>query len=113
MELFKTKELKNEFEEMKNLLPNVIECNYCQKENCIYHSRFIVSCSLCRNAKCNNCFKFNVSKSILLKNSCNETIDYLTNFISDFFNLSGSTIEKFFPEVRIEKKQVVNYKTRV
>ena len=77
MELFKTKELKNEFEEMKKLLPFVIECDYCQKENCIYHSRFTVSCILCRNAKCNNCFKFNVSKSILLKSSNNETIDYL------------------------------------
>ena len=85
MELFKTKELKNEFEETKKLLPTIIECNYCQKEKCIYHSRFIVSCTMCRNEKCNNCFKFNISKSILLKSSSKETKDYLTNFISDFF----------------------------
>ena len=113
MELFKTKELKNEFEEMKKLLPNAIECNYCQKEKCIYHSRFVVSCTLCRNARCNNCFKFNISKSILLKSSSNETINYLTNFISDFFNLSDLTIQNFFPEIKIEKRQVVNYKTCV
>ena len=33
MELFRTQELKNEFEEMKKLLPSIIECNYCQKEH--------------------------------------------------------------------------------
>ena len=47
MELFKSQELKNEFEEMKKLLPSIIECNYCQKEKCLYHSKFIVSCTLC------------------------------------------------------------------
>ena len=46
MELFKSTILKNEFEEVKKLLPSIIECNYCQKEKCIYHSSFIVSCTL-------------------------------------------------------------------
>ena len=105
MELFKSKELKNEFEEMKKLLPSIIECNYCQKEKCIYHSKFIVSCTLCRNAKCKNCFKFSISKSILLKSSSNETNLYLTNFISDFFNISSLSLQTFFPEVKIEKKK--------
>ena len=113
MELFKSKELKNEFEEMKKLLPSIIECNYCQKEKCIYHSKFIVSCTLCRNAKCKKCFKFNISKSILLKSSSKETNVYLTNFISDFFNISSLSLQRFFPEVKIEKKEVVKYTTRV
>ena len=113
MELFKSKELKNEFEEMKKLLPSIIECNYCQKEKCIYHSKFIVSCTLCRNAKCKKCFKFNISKSILLKSSSKETNVYLTNFISDFFNISSLSLQRFFPEVKIEKKEIVKYTTRV
>ena len=43
MELFKTKELKNEFEEMKKLLPLVLVCNYCQKKSCMYHPKFIIT----------------------------------------------------------------------
>ena len=113
MELFKSKELKNEFEEMKKLLPSIIDCNYCQKEKCIYHSRFIVSCTLCRNEKCKSCFKFNISKSILFKNSSKETNTYLTNFISDFFNINTLSLQHFFPEVKIEKKQTVQYTKRV
>ena len=113
MELFKSQELKNEFEEMKKLLPSIIECNYCQKEKCIYHSRFIVSRTLCRNAKCKNCFKFNISKSILLKSSSEETNAYLTNFISDFFNISNESLQHFFPEIEIQKRQKVQYTKRI
>ena len=113
MELFKSKELKNEFEEMKKLLPSIIDCNYCQKEKCIYHSRFIISCTLCSNAKCKNCLKFNISKSILLKSSSVETNNYLTNFISDFFNISTISMQDFFPEIKIEKRQKVQYTKRV
>ena len=32
MELFKSKELKNEFEEMKKLLPSIIDCNYSERK---------------------------------------------------------------------------------
>ena len=113
MELFKTQELKNEFEEMKKLLPSIIECNYCQKETCIYHSRFIISCTLCRNAKCYNCFKFNISKSILLKSSSEETNAYLTNFISDFLNISTESLQHYFPEIEIKKREKIHYSTRV
>ena len=113
MELFKSTILKNEFEEVKKLLPSIIECNYCQKEKCIYHSSFIVSCTLCQNAKCKNCFKFNISKSILLKSSSEETNAYLNNFISDFFNISSESLQHYFPEIIIEKKEKVHYTKRV
>ena len=113
MELFKTEELENEFEKMKKLLPSIIKCNYYQKEKCIYHSKFIVSCTLCRNAKCKNCYKLNICKSLLLKSSSDETKLYLTNFISDFFNISSLTLQQFFPEIEIRKKEVVKYTTRV
>ena len=113
MELFKTKELKNEFEEMKKLLPLILVCNYCQKESCIYHSKFIISCTLCRNARCKNCVTFNISKSILLKSSSEETKTYLENFICDFLNITNESFQHFFPEIKIQKKQKVNYTTRV
>ena len=113
MELFKTKELKNEFEEMKKLLPTVIECNYCQKKTCIYHSKFIISCTLCRNAKCKNCFSFNITKNVLLKNSSKEAKIYIENFICDFFNISNESFQYFFPETRIEKKNKVYYTQKV
>ena len=113
MELFKTKELKNEFEEMKKLLPSVIECNYCKKETCMYHSKFIISCTLCKNARCKNCFKFNISKLILFKSSSKETKTYLTNFICDFLNISNESLQHFFPEIEIHNRQKVQYTTRV
>ena len=113
MELFKSKELKNEFEEMKKLLPTVIECNYCQKETCIYHSKFIISCTLCRNAKCKNCFKFNITKNVLLKNSSEEAKIYIEDFICDFCNISNESFQYFFPEIKIEKKDKVYYTTKV
>ena len=105
MELFKTKELKNEFEEMKKLLRTVIECNYCEKKTCIYHSKLIISCTLCRNAKCKNCFSFNITKNVLLKNSSKEGKIYIENFICDFFNMSNESFQYFFPETRIEKRK--------
>ena len=111
MELFTSQELKNEFEEMKKLLPSIMECNYCQKEKCLYHSKFIVSCTLCRNDKCKNCFKFNISKSILLKSSSEETKAYLTN--SDFLNISTESLQHFFPEIEIKKIEKVHYSKRV
>ena len=113
MELFKSKALKNEFEEMKKLLPSIIECNYCEKKTCLYHSKFIVSCTLCKNARCKNCFTFNISKSILLKSSSDETKTYLENFICDFLNISTESFQHFFSEIKIEKRQKISYTTRV
>ena len=109
MELFKSKELKNGFEEMKKLLPTVIDCNYCQKETCIYHSKFIISCTLCRNAKCKNCFKFNITKNVLLKHSSEEAKIYIEDFICDFFNISNESFQYFFPEIKIKKRQSLLY----
>ena len=53
MELFKTKELKNEFEEMKKLLPLILECNYCQKKHVyiIQNLLFHVLCVKMQDAK--------------------------------------------------------------
>ena len=113
MELFKSRELKNEFEEMKKLLPLVLVCNYCQKKSCMYHPKFIVSCTLCRNAKCKTCFSFNISKSILLNSSSHTTKSYTGNFICDFLNISTESCQFFFPEIKIEKREKVYYSTRV
>ena len=98
---------------MKKLLPSIIECNYCEKKACLYHSKFIISYTLCKNARCKNCFTFNISKSILLKSSSEETKTYLENFICDFLNISTESFQHFFPEIKIQKRQKVNYTTRV
>ena len=48
MELFKTKELQKEFNEFtKDILPNVLSCNLCQKLSYMWHSRFDISCLHC------------------------------------------------------------------
>ena len=105
MELFKTKELKNEFEEMKKLLPLVLVCNYCQKKSCMYHPKFIITCTLCKNAKCKTCFSFDISKSILLNNSSHETKSYIEHFICDFLNISTEACHFFFQKLELKKEK--------
>ena len=114
MELFKTKVLKKEFEEFtKDILPNVLSCNLCQKLSCVWHSRFDISCLHCQKAQCKNCKKFNISKDILLGSASVETVDYLYNYISDFLNLSDESIRTYFPEVKVERIEKSYYKKKV
>ena len=114
MELFKTKELQKEFDEFtKDILPNVLSCNLCQKLSCMWHSKFDVSCLHCRKEQCKNCKKFNISKDILLNSASVETVDYLYNYISDFLNLSDESIRTYFPEVKVEKIEKSYYKKKV
>ena len=117
MNLFKTEVLKKEYKEfIEKILPSVLECNFCNIKSCIYHSKCNVSCLHCRKRQCKNCRQFNISKDILLNSASKETVDYLYNFICDFFNLSDESIKTFFPEVNIEhieKKEVAIYSKRV
>ena len=114
MELFKSEILKKEFKEFSNkLIVDILECNYCNKNSCKYHSKFVVSCLLCRNAICKKCKAFNTSKYILLKSAQPETVDYLINYICDFLNLSEYSIQSYFPGVKVEKVEKTCYKTRV
>ena len=111
MELFKTAYLKNKYKKFtEKLLPTVLECGYCDKSHCQLHGRFDISCIHCKKIKCNNCFKFNISKDILLKAGDEETVDYLINFISDFLNLSNESIQKYFPNIKIVRKEKIHFK---
>ena len=114
MELFKTSVLKNEYKEFsEKLLPAVLECNYCNVVSCEWHSKFTGTCIHCRKRHCKNCRSFNISKDILLSSASAETVDYLFNFIYDFLNLSDLSIKIYFPDIKIEKREIVNYRTRV
>ena len=113
MELFKTKELQKEFDEFtKDILPNVLTCNLCQKLSCMWHSKFDVSCIHCRKEQCKNCKKFNISKDILLGSASVETVDYLYNFICDFLNIGDESLNSYFPEIKVEKREVDIYKKK-
>ena len=114
MELFKSPILKKEYEEFSNeLLPAVLNCNYCNVMHCLWHSKFVGTCVHCRQRPCKNCRKFNVSEDILLNTASEETVDYLYNFICDFLNLSDESIKSYFPDIKVEKREVVNYRKRV
>ena len=104
MELFKTKELQKEFNEFtKDILPNVLSCNLCQKLSCMWHSRFDIGCLHCQKAQCKNCKKFNILKDILLGSASAETVDYL----------SDDSIRTYFPEIKVEKVEKSYYKKKV
>ena len=114
MELFKTSILKNEYKEFTNeLLPSVLECDYCNVVSCSWHKKFTGTCLHCRQRRCNKCYKFNISKDILLTSASTETVDFLYNFICNFLNLSDESIKSYFPDIKIEKTEVVNYKKRL
>ena len=114
MELFKTTTLKNEYKEFsKKLLPAVLECGYCNVVACEWHSKFTGTCTHCRQRHCKKCRSFNISKDILLASASAETVDFLYNFICDFLNLSDESLKIYFPVIKIEKREVVNYKKRV
>ena len=114
MELFKTSILKNEYKEFsEKLLPSVLECNYCNIVSCKWHSKFTGTCIHCRKRHCKNCHSFNISKYILLASASAETVDFLYNFICDFLNLSDQSIMTYFPDIKVEKREVVHYIQRV
>ena len=97
--------MKKEFKEFtEKLLPAVFECGYCNK---LAHEKFDIECVHCRKIKCNNCFKFNISKDILLDKADEQINDYLINFICDFLNLSSDSIKRYFPNVKIVRKEKV------
>ena len=48
-----------------------------------------------------------------MKSSSEKTNAYLTNFISDFLNISTESLQHYFPEIKIEKIEKVHYSKRV
>ena len=114
MELFKTEVLRKEYEEFNTkLLPAILECSFCNKVSCKWHFKYNITCNFCKVALCKNCKKINTSKDLLLKLASAETVDYLYNYITDFLNLSEESLKTYFPEVKVEKIEKTNCKTRV
>ena len=56
---------------------------------------------------------FNISKDLLLTAASAKTVDFLYNFICDFLNLSDDSINVYFPDIKVEKREVVHYRQRV
>ena len=108
MELFKTKQLQQEYNKFsKKILTSALECNCCNVSHCSQHAKFDVSCIHCRKMKCDKCLKFNISLNVLLKSANKQTVDYLVNYISDFLNISDESIQKHFPEINITKREKI------
>ena len=102
MELFSSNLLKNEYENFKkNELLKVLECGLCMKTSCDknFHYKYEPKCNRCREEFCKNCKNFRISFEMFLKNTDEIGKDYLYNFISDFLNMSSSSLQNFFPEV--------------
>ena len=109
MELFKSECLQKEYKEFtEKLLPAVLECGYCNILACHWHGKFVVVCANCRKIRCINCYKFDISKDILLDKADRKTHDYLLNFICDFLKLSSTSIQHYFPNVEVKKKEKVH-----
>ena len=64
-----------------------------------FHYKYEPKCNRCREEFCKNCKNFRISFEMFLKNTDEIGKDYLYNFISDFLNMSSSSLQNFFPEV--------------
>ena len=103
MEIFTNDTLKKEYKELvKDILPTVLECSYCNISSCTYHKTFNFSCNLCRQLRCRSCFAFNICGENLLKASNDEQKNNINCFIVDFLNLSNESIKQYFPDIKIE-----------
>ena len=70
------KELLNEYHFLvKEILPSLNECGFCNKLKCNCCKKFCVNCNMCKKDKCFNYHKFNKSKDILI-NFGNDFISY-------------------------------------
>ena len=98
MELFKNEFLKKEYESFqKNELIKVLNCGLCMKTSCEwFHNKYEASCQNCRQTFCKDCKNFIISFEMFLKNTDEIGNDYLKNFVSDFLNISISTLHFFF-----------------
>ena len=68
MEIFKSDILEKEFKRFEEqYLIKILECGYCQKTVCEFHTKFLVSCKFYRETFCKSCHKFDVLLQKLMK----------------------------------------------
>ena len=96
MGLFNTDLLNREYNDfIKNKLPAVIVCNYCNIDCCKWHSKFTFDCNLCRKDRCSNCKCFNLLVTFLLENLDDNGKTYLHNLIIDYLNMSNESLKRY------------------
>ena len=106
MEIFRSNIVEKEFKRFEEQdLIKILECGYCQKIACEFHTKFLFSCKFCRETFCKNCHKFDVAKDVLLQKADEIGKDYIENFIRDFLNISAETIKLNY-KVQIESVPV-------
>ena len=104
MELFKSDILRKEYNDfVKNTLPKLVICNYCNKVCCNNHYQYEVTCIRCRNEKCKNCYTFNAQIDVLMNGAVKKTKEYIYNFIMDFFSITDESM-LFFYKIKNEIK---------
>ena len=99
-------ELKKEYQLLyKNILPSLNNCGNCNKFKCDYCLKFSVNCSSCIRDKCQNCFEFNRSKDILINSTDVQISNYVSNFLTDYFNASELSNQFFKMNITEEVKE--------
>ena len=99
-------ELKKKYQLLyKNILPSLNNCGNCNKFKCDYCLKFSVNCSSCIRDKCQNCFEFNRSKDILINSTDVQISNYVSNFLTDYFNASELSNQFFKMKITEEVKE--------
>ena len=99
-------ELKKEYQLLyKNILPSLNNCGNCNNFKCDYCLKFSVNCSSCIRDKCQNCFEFNRSKDILINSTDVQISNYVSNFLTDYFNASELSNQFFKMKITEEVKE--------
>ena len=88
-----------------NILPSLNKCGNCNKIKCNYSLKFSVNCRSCIRDKCQNCFEFNRSKDILINSTDAQISNYVSNFLTDYFNVSKLSNQFFKVNITEEVKE--------
>ena len=99
-------ELKKEYQLLyKNILPSLNNRGNCNNFKYDYCLKFSVNCSSCIRDKCQNCFEFNRSKDILINSTDVQISNYVSNFLTDYFNASELSNQFFKMNITEEVKE--------
>ena len=96
MQMFNNGYLEKEFKELYQvIIPNLNQCNNCNKLKCNSCFNFRSECTFCRISRCKNCQLFKNSKDLLFEKCTQEQWDYVINFIYDLFDISIFSIQSY------------------
>ena len=99
-------ELKKEYQFLhRHILPFLNKCGNCNKFKCDYCLKFSVACKRCIRDKCQNCYEFNRSKNILINSRDVQISNYVTDFLTDHFNVSDLSNQHFKMDISEEVRE--------